>query len=168
MKILRRTYGKNAEFRRGQYEAIESVMLRKRTLVVQRTGWGKSLVYFISAKMLRKKKRGMTMVVSPLLVLMDNQRDMAEKMNLKCDVLNSTVKGRRADIIESLIHDELDVIFVTPETLFASDIQSSLHRFRIGLFVIDEGLQIRIREARTRNISYASERISLSGNGHSK
>ena len=113
-------------------------MLRKRTLVVQRTGWGKSLVYFISAKMLRKKKRGMTMVVSPLLVLMDNQREMAEKMNLKCDVLNSTVKGRRADIIESLIHDELDVIFVTPETLFASDIQSSLHRFRIGLFVIDE------------------------------
>ena len=113
-------------------------MLRKRTLVVQRTGWGKSLVYFISAKMLRKKKRGMTMVVSPLLVLMDNQREMAEKMNLKCDVLNSTVKGRRADIIESLKNDELDVIFVTPETLFSSDIQSSLHRFRIGLFVIDE------------------------------
>ncbi len=127
-----------ASFREGQYEAIESVMMRKRTLVVQRTGWGKSLVYFISAKMLRKKKRGMTMVVSPLLVLMDNQKEMAEKMNLKCDVLNSTVKDRRAEIIESMKNDELDVIFVTPETLFASDIQSSLHRFKIGLFVIDE------------------------------
>lgn len=138
MKILRQTYGQNANFRRGQYEAIESVMLRKRTLVVQRTGWGKSLVYFISAKMLRKKKRGLTMVVSPLLVLMDNQREMAEKLNLKCDVLNSTVKSRRAEIIDSLINDELDVIFVTPETLFASDVQSSLHRFRIALFVIDE------------------------------
>lgn len=138
MKILRQTYGRHAEFRTGQYEAIESVMMRKRTLVVQRTGWGKSLVYFISAKMLRKKKRNITMVVSPLLVLMDNQREMAEKLNLKCDVLNSTVKDRRAEIIDSLIHDELDVIFVTPETLFASDIQSSLHKIKIGLFVIDE------------------------------
>ena len=137
-EILKKTYGLGAAFRSGQYEAIESVMMRKRTLVVQRTGWGKSLVYFISAKMLRKKKRGMTMVVSPLLVLMDNQREMAEKMNLKCDVLNSTVKDRRAEIIERMENDELDVIFVTPETLFASDIQSSLHKFRIGLFVIDE------------------------------
>ena len=82
LKILRQTYGRHAEFRTGQYEAIESVMMRKRTLVVQRTGWGKSLVYFISAKMLRKKKRNITMVVSPLLVLMDNQREMAEKLNL--------------------------------------------------------------------------------------
>ena len=137
-KILKQTYGDDADFREGQYEAIESVMMRKRTLVVQRTGWGKSLVYFISAKMLRKKKRNLTMVVSPLLVLMDNQREMAEKLNLKCDVLNSTVKDRRAEIIDSLIHDELDVIFVTPETLFASDIQSSLHKIKVGLFVIDE------------------------------
>lgn len=137
-KILRSAYGDNAVFREGQYEAIESVMMRKRTLVVQRTGWGKSLIYFISAKMLRKKKRGLTMVVSPLLVLMDNQREMAEKMNLKCDVLNSTVKDRRGEIIDRLIHDELDVIFVTPETLFASDIQKVLHRIKAALFVIDE------------------------------
>ena len=137
-KILHQSYGRSAEFRKGQYEAIEAVMKGKRTLVVQRTGWGKSLVYFVCAKLLRKRRKGLTMVVSPLIVLMENQREMAEKIDIKCDILNSTTRDRRSEIIDSMIYDELDLVFVTPETLFSSDIQEALPKIRVGLFVIDE------------------------------
>lgn len=113
-------------------------MTQKRTLVVQKTGWGKSLVYFVCTKLMRKQNRGVTMVVSPLLVLMENQIDAAKMMGLRCDVLNSSVKDRRSSILSSLENDELDLILVTPETLFSEDVQAKLKDIRIGLFVIDE------------------------------
>lgn len=137
-EIIKAIYGPNASFRDGQYEAIKATMTHNRTLVVQRTGWGKSLVYFVCTKLIREQKRGVTMVVSPLLVLMENQIDAAQKMGLRCDVLNSTVKDRREDILTSLEQDELDLILVTPETLFSDDVQKRLKNIRIGLFVIDE------------------------------
>ena len=137
-EIIKELYGKDASFREGQYEAIEATMTQKRTLVVQRTGWGKSLVYFVCTKLMRAQGKGVTMVVSPLLVLMQNQIEAAEKMGLKCDVLNSAVKDRREDILSSLEDNELDLILVTPETLFAEDVQKRLRNIRIGLFVIDE------------------------------
>ena len=136
--ILQSLYGAAASFRDGQYEAIEATMTQNRTLVVQRTGWGKSLVYFICTKLMRENRRGVTMVVSPLLVLMENQIEAAEKLGLRCDVLNSTTKARRNDILHSLEQNELDLILVTPETLFQDDIQNRLKNIRIGLFVIDE------------------------------
>lgn len=136
--IIKAIYGSNASFRDGQYEAIEATMTHNRTLVVQRTGWGKSLVYFVCTKLIREQKRGVTMVVSPLLVLMKNQIDAAQKIGLRCDVLNSTVKDRRENILTSLEQDELDLILVTPETLFSDDVQKRLKNIRIGLFVIDE------------------------------
>ena len=136
--IIKSLYGSNASFRDGQYEAIEATMTQKRTLVVQRTGWGKSLVYFVCTKLMREQGKGVTMVVSPLLVLMRNQIEAAEKMGLKCDVLNSTVKDRREDILASLEDNELDLILITPETLFAEDVQTRLRNISIGLFVIDE------------------------------
>ncbi len=137
-EIIKELYGKDASFREGQYEAIEATMTQKRTLVVQRTGWGKSLIYFVCTKLMREQRRGVTMVVSPLLVLMQNQIEAAEKMGLKCDVLNSAVKDRRDDILSSLENNDLDLILVTPETLFAEDVQKRLRNIRIGLFVIDE------------------------------
>lgn len=136
--ILRSMYGPDAAFRDGQYEAIEATMTRKRTLVVQRTGWGKSLVYFICTKLMREQRRGVTVVVSPLLVLMENQIEAAEKMGLRCDVLNSSTKERRPDILRALEQDQLDLVLVTPETLFSEDVQAKLKDIRIGLFVIDE------------------------------
>lgn len=136
--IIRSLYGPNASFRDGQYEAIEATMTQNRTLVVQRTGWGKSLVYFVCTKLMREQNRGVTMVVSPLLVLMENQIEAAEKMGLRCDVLNSTVKDRRESILLSLERNELDLVLVTPETLFSEDVQGKLKNIRIGLFVIDE------------------------------
>ena len=137
-EILHQVYGPEAAFRPGQYEAIEAVATRHRTLVVQRTGWGKSLVYFICTTLFRRQGRGITMVVSPLLVIMDNQAEMARSLGISCDVLNSSVKERRENILDALIHDQLDLIFVTPETLFKEDIQAILPQIRIGLFVVDE------------------------------
>ena len=137
-EIIRQLYGPHAKFRSGQYEAIEATMTHKRVLVVQRTGWGKSLVYFVCTKLLRKENKGVTMVVSPLLVLMENQVEAAKRMGLHCDVLNSTVKERKHEIIDALERDNLDIVFITPETLFSNDIQSRLKNIKIGLFVIDE------------------------------
>ena len=138
-EILKRLYGSDATFRDGQYEAIEATMTNRRTLVVQRTGWGKSLVYFICTKLLRDMDYGVTMVVSPLLVLMENQLDAARKIGLRCDVLNSTVKReQRENILSSIKNNELDLILVTPETLFSENVQSALPDIQIGLFVIDE------------------------------
>lgn len=136
--ILKSIYGPNAAFREGQYQAIQATMTQSRTLVVQRTGWGKSLVYFVCTKLLRQRGRGVTMVVSPLLVLMENQMEAAEKIGLRCDCLNSSVRERRADILQALERDELDLILVTPETLFSQDVQQRLQNIRIGLFVVDE------------------------------
>lgn len=138
-KILKQYYGNNAEFREGQYEAIESTYKNPRTLVVQKTGWGKSLVYFISTKLFKEENKGFTLVVSPLLVLMENQKEAAIKLNIKCAALNSTIsKEDRASIISGMVNQYYDLIFVTPETLFRDDIQSALPNMKIGLFVVDE------------------------------
>ena len=136
--IIRHIYGPDAQFREGQYEAIEATMTRNRTLVVQRTGWGKSLVYFICTRLKREQNRGATMVVSPLLALMQNQIESAEKMGLKCDALNSRAGERRGEILTALENDELDLVLVTPETLFSDEVQKRLKNIKIGLFVIDE------------------------------
>ncbi len=138
-KILKDLFGENATFRDGQYEAIEATMTKKRTLVVQRTGWGKSLVYFTCTRLLRENGKGVTIVISPLLVLMKNQLEAANRLGLKCDVLNGTTKERHFEIIEQMKNNELDLVLVTPETLFSKGgLQESLRDIRIGLFVIDE------------------------------
>ena len=139
-EILRSVYGPGARFREGQYEAIEATMEKKRTLVVQKTGWGKSLVYFICTKLKRKSGQGMTLVISPLLVLMENQMEMAQGMGLRCAALNSRVKDKaaREEILDQMTEDRLDLVFITPETLLKDEIQQRLPGFRIGLFVVDE------------------------------
>lgn len=136
--ILHELYGNNATFRPGQYEAIEATMTRNRTLVVQRTGWGKSLVYFVCTKLMRNRRKGITLVVSPLLVLMENQVEAAGKLGLRCDILNSTTRDRRAEILQAMEDDQLDLVLITPETLFSEELQSRLKNIRIGLFVVDE------------------------------
>lgn len=138
VSIIRELYGPKAVFRPGQYEAIEATMCNRRTLVVQRTGWGKSLVYFACTKMLRHQGKGITFVVSPLLALMENQIVSAKKLGLSCDALNSQTKDRREEILQNIVDRKLDLVLVTPETLFAKDVQSRLQEMKIGLFVIDE------------------------------
>lgn len=156
---LIRLYGRDAGFREGQYEAIEATLTHRRTLVVQRTGWGKSLVYFIATRLLRGRGRGLTLVVSPLLALMQNQMDAAKKLGLACDALNHQTRDRREAILNHMADGTLDLVLVTPETLFAEDVQSVLPRIRVGLFVIDEahcisdwGHDFRLEYSRLREI----------------
>jgi len=138
VSIIKHLYGAQAEFREGQYEAIEATMTQRRTLVVQRTGWGKSLVYFVCTKLMRQRKMGVTLVVSPLLTLMQNQIESANNLGLTCDMLNSQTKDHREGILQAMSDSTVDLILVTPETLFTQDVQSRLKDIQIGLFVIDE------------------------------
>ena len=131
---------KDPEFHPGQYEAIEATLTHRRTLVVQRTGWGKSMVYFICADLLRKEGKGVTIVVSPLLALMKNQIEAAEKGGLQCDVINSSRSaGEKKDILNKMTRSELDMVFTTPETLFSTiEPLISAGKISVGLLVIDE------------------------------
>ena len=134
-KILKSIYGKDAVFREGQYEAIEAALTKKKTIVVQKTGWGKTLVYFIAAKMMK----GTAIVVSPLLVLMDNQKETAVKIGLKCVLLNSkTNKEERPELLNKIKQGQFDIVFTTPETLYSKDVQEVVSNLDIGLFVVDE------------------------------
>lgn len=136
--ILHTLCGKDAQFREGQLEAIKATLTNKRTLIVQKTGWGKSLIYFTCTKILREQGSGITFVISPLLVLMENQLKSVEKLGLKCDVLNSQTRDRRNEILDKIINNELDLVLITPETLFSDDVQKALPNIKIGLFVVDE------------------------------
>lgn len=138
--ILKKLYGKEAKFREGQLEAIISVLTKHRVLVVQKTGWGKSLVYFITTKILRENDKGATFVISPLLALMKNQLEAANKLGLKCEMLNSEIKDKeqRKNIIDRIIDNKVDLVFITPETLLKEEIQSNIDKIRIGMFVVDE------------------------------
>ncbi len=131
-------YGEEACFREGQYEAIEAAMTKPRTLIVQKTGWGKSLIYFFCTKLLREHGSGCTLVVSPLLVLMQNQRDAAEKIGLRCAEMNSGTREHHEALLQEMKDGTLDLVLITPETLYRENVRSALNYIRIGLFVIDE------------------------------
>lgn len=138
-KILKKIYGENAEFREGQFEAIVETLKNKRTLVVQKTGWGKSLVYFISTTILREMGKGVTLVISPLLVLMENQKTAAEVLGLRCANISSQLnKDEKLEVIDKIINNEIDLVFITPESLFLKEFQENLPNINIGLMVIDE------------------------------
>ena len=139
---LRQCLGWDATFREGQWEAIEAIALNhERVLVVQKTGWGKSLVYFIATKLLRDDGNGPTLIVSPLLALMRDQVRMAEKIGIRSATLNSANSDEWASIEDRLRRDDLDVLLVSPERL-GNDrfIRHTLPTLRlgVGLLVIDE------------------------------
>ncbi len=127
----------NANFRKGQYEAIEAVFTNNRSLVVQKTGWGKSLVYFISTKINRDIEKGISIVISPLLVLIDNQIEAAKKVGLKCSALYSGNKSNHESIIRGMKQNNIDIVFTTPESLF-SILRPHLKDINLGMIIIDE------------------------------
>ncbi|HEX9828322.1 MAG TPA: DEAD/DEAH box helicase, partial [Flavobacteriaceae bacterium] len=90
--LLRRALNiPDADFRDGQWEAIQKLTVGKeKLLVIQRTGWGKSSVYFISSKILRDQGKGPTIIISPLLALMRNQIEAAERLGINAVSINST------------------------------------------------------------------------------
>lgn len=131
-----------AEFRDGQWEAIDALVNhRQKLLVVQRTGWGKSSVYFISTKIFRDRGMGPTIIVSPLLALMRNQVDAAVRLGLDAVRWDSTNREDRPNILRRLQQNEIDVLFIHPKQFsnqeFLDDVLAPISD-RLGLMVVDE------------------------------
>lgn len=140
--ILEQLAGPQATLRDDQWTAIEALVVhRRRALVVQRTGWGKSAVYFIAAKLLRAGGHGPTVIVSPLLALMRNQVAAAERAGVHAATINSSNVAEWDEIHQRVHHGELDVLLVSPERLnnpdFRDAVLPALAR-DAGLVVVDE------------------------------
>lgn len=131
-----------AEFRDGQWEAIDALVNhRQKLLVVQRTGWGKSSVYFISTKIFRDRGMGPTIIVSPLLALMRNQIESAQRLGIVAETMNSTNQNDWQAVTLRILNNQIDCLLISPERL-ANDnfIETVLQPIadRIALMVIDE------------------------------
>ncbi len=142
-ELLRKLTGsEDAVFHDGQYEAIEALVVHhRRALVVQRTGWGKSAVYFIAALLQRRAGAGPALIVSPLLALMRNQVEAAGRAGVRAATINSSNVTDWEEIAETLEQDLLDVLLVSPERLVNPrfrDTQLPHLLARAGLVVIDE------------------------------
>ena len=136
------TNNQHAEFREGQREAIDAIVNDKvRVIVVQRTGWGKSALYFVATHLLRQQGMGPSLIISPLLALMNNQIDAARKLGLRAYTINSANDLGLGELTELLESDQVDVLLISPERLanpeFAEKIMPLVGR-RPGLIVIDE------------------------------
>lgn len=130
-----------AYFRKGQWESIEQLLNRNRVLVVQRTGWGKSMVYFLATKLLRNKGAGPTLLISPLLSLMRNQLEAAQRIEITGRTINSTNNEEWKQIQSELALNQVDVLLISPERLANDDFHQNVlanMANNIGLFVIDE------------------------------
>src|SRR5439155_10121607 len=105
-----------ADFRAGQLDAIAALVERRgRVLCVQRTGWGKSAVYFVATKLLRDEGAGPTLLVSPLLALMRNQIQAAERAGVHAETINSENRDDWAAIEQRVRAGEVDLLLISPE-----------------------------------------------------
>src|SRR5258706_732658 len=145
LDLLRRSVGDpNAQFRDGQFQAIEHlVQKRGPLLVVQRTGWGKSNVYYIACKLLREAGAGPTLIVSPLLALMRNQMVAAERMGVRAARITSEGQNRAEweGVRSQLLEGKIDALLISPERLSNETFLNQTLRpiaETIGLLVIDE------------------------------
>lgn len=129
-------------FREGQWEAIDQLVNKRgQVLCVQRTGWGKSMVYFVAAKLMREQGTGPTLIISPLLALMRNQIDAANRLKLRAETINSTNADDWGGIRDRLLNDEIDLLLISPERLANDEfVTNTLLPIAedIGLLVIDE------------------------------
>ncbi|HJG44913.1 DEAD/DEAH box helicase, partial [Corynebacterium variabile] len=121
-EILRELTGRaDADFRDGQFDAIEALVSdRKRVLVVQRTGWGKSAVYFVAARLIREGfggSAGPTLIISPLLALMRDQVAAAARAGVHAATINSANVTEWDDVLTALREGRLDVLLISPERL---------------------------------------------------
>ena len=139
--VLHRLAGEGAMPRADQLEAVAAVIApRARVLVVQATGWGKSAVYWSATSALRAAGHGPTLVISPLLALMDNQVEAATRAGLKAATINSTNSDDWNTVFNAIDRNSLDVLLVSPERLANPGFAGQLGELmaRVGLVVIDE------------------------------
>ena len=132
----------DARFREGQEEAIRHIVEgRGRLLVVQKTGWGKSFVYFIATKLLREAGAGPALLISPLLALMRNQIAAAERMGVRAVTINSDNQDAWDNVEAAIQRNEVDILLISPERLanerFRTEVLAGVAG-RIALLVIDE------------------------------
>jgi ATP-dependent DNA helicase RecQ len=117
-RCLRALAGEHASLRPDQWSAIKALVVdHRRALVVQRTGWGKSAVYFIATALLRARGAGPTVIVSPLLALMRNQIAAAERAGIRAATINSSNTGDWEEVYAEIQAGQTDVLLVSPERL---------------------------------------------------
>ena len=143
LELLRIGSGRaDATFRDGQEDAIRHIVEGKgRLLVVQKTGWGKSFVYFIATKLLREAGAGPALLISPLLALMRNQIAAAERMGVRAATINSDNQEEWKSVEAKLRRNEVDILLIAPEKLgndwFNTEVLAGIAG-QISLMVIDE------------------------------
>jgi ATP-dependent DNA helicase RecQ len=141
-ELLRALAGQQAMLRDDQLAAIQALVVdRRRVVVVKRTGWGKSAVYFLATRLLRDDVAGPTLLVSPLLSLMRDQIAKAEAIGIRAATINSTNLDQWRMIEAELAAGQVDLLLISPERLnnpqFRTDVLPDLAK-RVGLLVIDE------------------------------
>ncbi|NHI17601.1 RecQ family ATP-dependent DNA helicase [Microbacterium excoecariae] len=143
LAALRRLVGReDAAFHDGQFEAIAALVgERRRALVVQRTGWGKSAVYFVATRLLRDQGAGPTVLVSPLIALMRDQIEAAARAGVRAVAINSTNAHEWEDVTARLAEGTVDVLLLSPERLNNPAFRDEqLPRLveQMGMLVVDE------------------------------
>ncbi len=142
--VLRRLAGEDARLREDQWRAIEALVVdRRRVLCVQRTGWGKSAVYFVATALLREREEssGPTVIVSPLLALMRNQVDSAARAGIRARTINSANLDEWDEITAEIHAGAVDVLLISPERLNNPDFRDGVLpklAATTGLLVVDE------------------------------
>ncbi|PFG19405.1 ATP-dependent DNA helicase RecQ [Serinibacter salmoneus] len=142
-QVLRRLVGReDAALREDQWRAIEALVAQqRRALVVQRTGWGKSAVYFVATALLRERGEGPTVIISPLLALMRDQIAAASRAGIRAETINSANTTQWEEIYQRIAEGEVDVLLCSPERLnnpaFRAEVLPHLAD-TAGLVVVDE------------------------------
>jgi ATP-dependent DNA helicase RecQ len=141
-EILRRLAGESASLRDDQWAAIDALVHSgRRVLLVQRTGFGKSAVYFVATALLRRRGAGPTVIVSPLLALMRNQVEAAAGAGIHAATINSANVTEWSDITKAVQAGEVDVLLVSPERLNNPEFRDAVLpelAASCGLLVVDE------------------------------
>ena len=149
-EVLRKLAGEQATLREDQWRAIEALVVdRRRVLCVQRTGWGKSAVYFIATALLRdgvtaepgESPAGPTVIVSPLLALMRNQVESAARAGIRARTINSANLEEWGEITAEIHAGAVDVLLISPERLNNPDFRDNVLpglAASTGLLVVDE------------------------------
>lgn len=134
--------GSSARLREDQWQAVAALVEeRRRALVVQRTGWGKSAVYFVATALLRRRGSGPTVIISPLLALMRNQVESAARAGIQARTINSANPEEWDTIYGEVERGETDVLLVSPERLNSVDFREQVLpklAATTGLLVVDE------------------------------
>ena len=140
--LLEQALYPGVRFRDGQLEAVLALVDgHRQALVVERTGWGKSVVCFLATRLLRDGGAGPTLLISPLLALMRDQMRTTARLSVNAESINSTNQPDWPEVEERLAADEVDLLLVSPERLGNEDFQRLVREVMprgLGLFVVDE------------------------------